>query len=870
MKKIISLIISGILLSSIFNISVAADNWEPSEYVCDTVYGLEIIDEYYNLRKNVTRAEFTEIAIRLKRIKEVTDQGPIFYDVAMTDKFYATINTAALYGLVYGYEDGKFYPSREITTDEAVKICERILCPNEEFLEKYETIATSESLYKGLPANNTLTYAAAIQLVYNVLNAGHYAFDIGNEAYFYNNSFMLDYWDMTEITGQVTANEYTGLTGIEGVREGCLKIDDTEYLSEKADISSWLGYKVKAYVRYDEETDESSIISITKSSKTDDLVVKAIDILDETTLNKLVYVNEEGRIKTAVLAAPDFIYNGVHYADYTIEELNIDNGQLTLIDSNNDGKYDIVKSEEYRNVFVSAIDIQDKMIYDYYGNSPVDLNNKNYVILNSNGGEIDISGLLKNNVVSIFESKTGREKCVKIVVSGYEPVGGVVKSLKPDDDFTKINIDGEEYLLDKKYNERREENARKIPAISVGSIIVAYRDYEGIIYAVTKDSNSLKYGYMTKLRKVEDDTTGEEIVRVKIFTEDGEFIDVYTNKKIKINGIREESKNLVDNHMNLYKDGKVNPQLIRFKLNKSNLISEFEYAPTALVDKPHLSEIHTLVKNDYIATSAVFRSGSKLSSKWIVTSGTIIFAIPDDLDEEDEFGFRTGFEIDKHMDFPISVFNASPNYVADAIVTETALTIGYHNEKNFVLVTDIEEALNFDDEPTICIAGIKQGKEFEAYTTESAVATGVDKGDIVQIVLNDKGEIKGMRVIFKNSITPENPDSKIIYKDQYAYKCRDDRYGPNYTGYANLVCVYGRCLGKEDNVITISGYDRNNSVYATGFSTPTVYVYDTKSLTVTTATFDAVAESTSASNLNGSVVLSNVRNDLGAELWIIK
>lgn len=69
---------------------------------------------------NITRREFTAMITRLGEVLEANGTG--FPDVADTDWAADNIYTAAVKGLVNGYEDGTFRPDNNITRAEAVKI----------------------------------------------------------------------------------------------------------------------------------------------------------------------------------------------------------------------------------------------------------------------------------------------------------------------------------------------------------------------------------------------------------------------------------------------------------------------------------------------------------------------------------------------------------------------------------------------------------------------------------------------------------------------------------------------------------------------------------------------------------------------------
>ncbi|OMF34628.1 hypothetical protein BK133_11495, partial [Paenibacillus sp. FSL H8-0548] len=75
----------------------------------------------FNPNQNITRAEFAEIIVRGLGLKLENSVTP-FTDVRQSEWYSSSINTAYLYQLISGYEDGTFRPNDLITREQAMYI----------------------------------------------------------------------------------------------------------------------------------------------------------------------------------------------------------------------------------------------------------------------------------------------------------------------------------------------------------------------------------------------------------------------------------------------------------------------------------------------------------------------------------------------------------------------------------------------------------------------------------------------------------------------------------------------------------------------------------------------------------------------------
>lgn len=141
MKKFILLSFILTLILACFSISYAGTFYDvldtKYEGIVESLAFLDIVngtsDHVFDVNKVVTRAELSKMLVTAHgydKISEIVDVPASFKDVKSGSWYYDYVNVAAVYGLVKGYPDGKFYPDEEVTYSQAVAMILRSLGHN--------------------------------------------------------------------------------------------------------------------------------------------------------------------------------------------------------------------------------------------------------------------------------------------------------------------------------------------------------------------------------------------------------------------------------------------------------------------------------------------------------------------------------------------------------------------------------------------------------------------------------------------------------------------------------------------------------------------------------------------------------------------
>ncbi len=420
---------------------------------------------------------------------------PSFYDVSELHWAYTDVEYLRGQGIVTGYSDGTFRPDNNITYEEAVKFVTSAL--GYDFMavsyggypEGYIKAAAQVKLLKNV--NGTLgvnvTRQQVMLLLFNALTADYLVLDsIRNNLNVYETgkSILKYIFDVDTMEGYVLATEDSGMYSLKAASDkGTIEIGDDVLRFHNDSYKSYLGYKVKAYVRYDDETSNlGDLLVMIPSANTRMITVNVDDIKDaditgsSSTLN--VYIdNTETTLK--IDADPVVVYNDVAYGrNLTNDSFSFDSGDVTLISTKGTNVYDLIYINSYVPMYVKSVRASDKTITGsiYTNGQTVD----NYTVnLNedddkyditvsyrqANGAAASFDDIQKDSVVYIkmwgnhynvelggqtVSGTISRKGADYVIVNGlrYEQLkdSGLLKALSGND-FVKLGLTKEGYVF---------------------------------------------------------------------------------------------------------------------------------------------------------------------------------------------------------------------------------------------------------------------------------------------------------------------------------------------------------------------------------------------------------------------------------------
>lgn len=130
MKKLVSLLLVLALVLGAFIPGFAATQEEAVAKLQEMNIVTGYADGSLGLDKNITRAEYAAVAVRmlgLEELAKMSNYPTTFGDVPVDQWYTGYVNVVAGKGIVNGYEDGTFRPQREVSFAEAVTMMVRLV-----------------------------------------------------------------------------------------------------------------------------------------------------------------------------------------------------------------------------------------------------------------------------------------------------------------------------------------------------------------------------------------------------------------------------------------------------------------------------------------------------------------------------------------------------------------------------------------------------------------------------------------------------------------------------------------------------------------------------------------------------------------------
>ena len=545
MKRFLSLlIIASMLFSTGF---VLADETNTIVYGVNEmglINALGIAEyEEADLGRTITRGEFYKIVCLMTGYPETKNSDIIYSDLTNENEYAGYIKTLTKLGMISSF-DGKIYPDSAIKSSEAVKLVVNALGYGPMAKSRgYETVAAQTDLYEGLkgaPAGE-LTVGEAVVIVHNALRADLMIETVkpGTTEKEYkiikDSNLLSETFGVYVIEGVVEGVDITRVQGENDVRPYHIEIDGVSLnVGLTGNPYEYLGYEVEAYWR-DIRNFEPTLIYMSKTSSNEEIIIDTDDI-DSLKSGRLeAYTEGNKKTKTYKLKnAIPVVYNGASTGKAFTEDMIEDKtGSVKLLDNDGNGVYDIVFVDIYENYVVSYVDADKMVIYDKFDTSKTicldnTLDDPYVTVYDESGKEISIASATKNNVVSVYRSADDAYQAYIRAYVSKTTVSGEVESTELSENI--ITVDATEYKLSD------DVISRFGSLIVPGTSVVMTLDVGGKVASVEADNNTkFSYGYL-----IGSDTEGalDSKTKFKLYTSDGEFIEVYGASNIYIDGIK--------------------------------------------------------------------------------------------------------------------------------------------------------------------------------------------------------------------------------------------------------------------------------------------------------------------------------------------
>lgn len=695
-KKIISLLLSVLMLISCTNVVLAAEETTLSDAqieACEMLVSIGFVNPDFTIEmieavEKVTRAEFAEMT-HIIFGNGHTSGELYFHDVPAIHYASEAISALVELGILEVGEERLFRPSEYITREEAAKIIIYALGYGT-YSEAVGVgqLAQNFKLYNGVKGTTTLSYADMVLMFYNALTVElpeivgvEYG---GVTMTGQGETFLSSYFDIYVDEGILTGYDGVSMYGDE-VEEDTALIGDVEFKLEGLDVSEYLGRKIK--FMYKVVDDEYILVSAKAVGRVSTLELKKYEDMvsydeDDHTLTYCVG-SQQRTIKLATNL--NVIYNGYYVTDGVADILSDDFYSIKLV-ADKGKTYNLAIVEAYENFYLlSATGGGTSLYVKSTGENPITKNIEadDYDIVevyDAYGAEVELTSIPSSNIISVFDS--GNHKRLKIV-SNASSVKGVISETEDDGRVVYV-VDGEEYVP---YSENLELNC------SVGQNVTFSLDAYGYIADVKISATNTSFAYLLAVGRKEE-SFRDETLMFKIYSQDGKLQILEAAEKIKIDG--DVFKNQVeDAYWEIVGAKGFTPTVVAYALDNEGKVKMLDL-PASALDNPIKTEDDMLVKN--LSTTLQYdMSMDRFGAKTRIDSSTVLFGIPEDaLDAEERFfslGNKTYFTDGTNYTFIGYTYNLDESHILDVLETNYDFNQVYW-VSNYFLVDRVAQARN--------------------------------------------------------------------------------------------------------------------------------------------------------------------------------
>ena len=663
----------GIFISSIvlfilmFSQCVMAEQ-VPSDKVGEFLVktGFVTQEQVENPEDGITRGDFADIVVSLMGgvARTYGAQEQLFADVPPDDKRYKSIMYLSECNIVNGVDAIRFDPDSLIQYDDACTIVVRVL--GLDFMSEdmpYYEIAGRYKITDGIKSDGEkLTRGMALRMIYNALTASiDVEYDVGSFTYGSSQPLLEKRFEIYSASGIVSDDGRTALTGKSAVKSGYIVINNKIYKNDSGEDNS-LGCNTVMY--YKEIDGVETAVYLLVSDGKNRIEHYTNEDLDSYSAGEYKVYSNKDKSKTSVrrLAADyKFIYNtqavtgGIDSKDIN-KYMCPDVGNVTLIDNNKDGVFDVVIVESYQTIIVNGFSKETQTLYSKYKN-PESISFDNFDIVeavDTKGAYMNIDSVADFNVVSVMKSIY--KDYAKIIIS-QEFVTGKIESYKSSGHI--VEIDGEEYEL-------ADDLVDLIEIPQIGSQIKAYLRHDKKIAYITVQSDESK-GIVYLKNAALTDGFGDEL-QIKVFTANKDVKTMKLSKKVKLDGISFKNAEKALEYIRSLDAGINNLVLIKQNKDEEVVSIDFPYRDGKYNEFEDKVSWH-IAEDLYQVNKKIGQS--IIDGKIGVNESTVIFIVPEngDLTEATIAGIYSATVSEYEAKYKYSVYTIDDSkMLADAIV----------------------------------------------------------------------------------------------------------------------------------------------------------------------------------------------------------
>ncbi len=715
--------------------------------------------------EKVKRADAAKALVKLLGYDSmVGGNNGMFYDVPDYHESAGAISVISSMGVMTGAGDGLFVPDGEILKSEFVKAIVYALgygwraTYEGGYPTGYLTVAKRIGLLDGIEGDFSapLTRAELVKILKNSLDVPIYTVVAVNgesiELAADKNETLLTYFhSIYTDEGVINSNRSVSLLSTFPANDESVIIGDTEvYVGDLIDVYDYVGYEVEYNYYYDKAAEKNYLMNF---SLTDGNVVTELswrDIASNSSSLKIVAYDENyDTIDYEIDKNATFIYNKERIDAGIKEKILNSNGNLRMVDGDDDGAYDVVFISNYKYDKVKSNSItRSKMLYGE--NEIHDFSATEIITVRSNGEIVSADDILAEDIVEITESADGKVVDINVILTSTAVNGVTVK------EDSIIADDGTRYYYGKNLGE-----AHKTNIATVSSLNIILNSANEIVWTSLASTSDV-FGYLIKVGITESNFSSS--ARIKMLTAAGPITIFECADKVMIDGVRVDEENVkatlktIKEGFNTLADGEVS-QLVKYNVNEKGEIRKIS---TAAEEDGLTIKINY---SDYAADSGIGYRGwgyeglGNFGGKYPSSGTAPIFNVPlTDQETADEKYFNVTKDIFQDISgikYKIDLYTENPDKIDPCAFVHystaaPSVSMGNNDTGSIVLIEEMFTALNAEGMPVKKVAGWS-GNSRSEWEVAMDDFPEVDSGDIGFFTTNALGAISDFRKLYDYS-----------------------------------------------------------------------------------------------------------------------
>lgn len=745
LKKIITLFLACVFLSQT---AFAAPADVSKAALLDKLGVTSDISEDKSEKDYITRAEFISCIMKiLGTDTEESKNAGYFIDVPPEYKYSGAVNAAYEQGIISGMYDGFFVPDALLKAEQCAGITvsltgyDAIAKSLGGWPDGYLRAAENAGIFSGggIAKGGFVTYAQAVSVLYNMLNTDMAFVNIENGSEVIKtekgSTVLENMMNLEKMSGKVTGTERTSLETADGAGKGKIEIDGRIYDYSSDDAEEYIGCDVDYWY----SAGDAEVAAIIPKKYVDFIKVDAEDIEDYENY-KYTYLDGSRTRSREISPKTMIIYNGrLVTDDYSKVNYKPYAGDVTFVDGDGDGKYEILKITSYSTVVVNGISAEDYLItdkYDVLNNIEIeDIDDVFLSVCDAEKNEIGFSGIGDDNIISAAISID--KKVYDILVSDDTSEVKVKSVSKQSDDLLIVTDEGDFYAAG---------DVIGFLDINSGDNGILYIDAFGkAAYFKADKSGQYRYGYLKAVYY--DDV--EDKLTAKILDSDGVFGKITTDTTVDVNKDRKVDAK------GAYEFLKDSEQLVLYKTNSQNVLTKIQTADEGMLRSLYSSGSGSGLK--YWSSSHTF------DAKVPVSDSATVFVLPQDGAKYSSDFYYTAKKrayLANGSRYVFDTFNSDDKSdFADAVIVYKSYNTPVVDQ-GIALVKSVDATVNEDDEIVSNLTILYMGAEFEFETAEQdtvqnaraedGTSSGIEiaKGDVIRFALDPNDRIDDIKVVF--------------------------------------------------------------------------------------------------------------------------